>query len=214
VPESNRKGFEFTQKGAFSLNRKVQITSILAVAALVGSGVSIFALNRSRGHAPSTIPSHAEMTGQTSPSKPQLLTLSQREHNLSTIQSDKYHAIPVLTRAGEHSTLDVSKHPVVFVADWDTSVLREFAGQKFASEPTLVVTWPRSREILLQDMDKVILVAKQLHLSNPVVALDSTRPTQWITGLPDTYVSRNGTVMEVPGTLATDEVTQWTNLFK
>lgn len=196
------------------MNRKVRITSILAVAVLVGSGVSIFAMNRSRGHAHSTILSNAEMTGPTSPSKPQLLTLSQREHNLSTTQSDKYHAIPVLTATGEHATLDVSKHPVVFVAGWDTSVLRQFAGQKFASEPTLVVTWPRPKETLQQDMDRVILAARQLHLINPVVALDSTRPTQWITGLPDTYVSRNGKVMEVPGTLATDEVTQWTNVFK
>lgn len=196
------------------MNRKIQITSILAVAVLVGSGVSIFALNRARGHVPSTIPSHTEMTGPTSPSKPQLLTLSQREHNLSTTQSDKYHEIPVITATGKHAMLDVSKHPVVFVADWDTSVLRQFTGQKFESEPTFVVTWPQPKETLQQEMDKVSLAAKQLHLANPVVALDSTKPTQWITGLPDTYVSKNGTVTEVPGTLATDEVTQWTNVFK
>lgn len=195
------------------MDRKMKVTSIAtALVLVVGGGFSVFAAT-SRGTTHPIATKLAPQVSNGTSSVPHLLSLKQRERTLSSKQAAKYHDIPVLTSKGTHSTLDVSKHPVVFVSDWDTSILNQFAGQKFKNEPTIVVTWPSTKENLQEALAKVTSDAKQLHMTYPIVALDSTKPMQWITGVPDTYVTVKGKVTEIPGPLAPNEVQAWSTVF-
>lgn len=194
------------------MNRKMKVASIVtALVLVVGGGFSVLAANRGTAHTTKAEPAPQVSNG--SSSAPHLLSLAQRERTLSSKQAAKYHDIPVLTSQGAKTTLDVSKQPVVFVSDWDMTILNQFAGQKFKNKPILVVTWPSTKETLQQELAKVMSDAKQLHLTDPIVALDSTKPMQWITGVPDTYLAVKGHVMEIPGPLPANEVQAWSTVF-
>lgn len=190
------------------MNRKLRVAStILAAVIVVGGGISAFAF-----HNKSSVPTApAQVT--TKPGKTQLISLSTRERTLSAHQATPYHAIPVVTQSGKHTTIDVSKHPVVFLTDWDSAILNQFVGQKFTSKPTFVVTWPQPKQTLQQDLKQVVQDAKQLHLTDPVVALDASNPKAWLTGIPDTYVQKKQHVVEIPGILAANQVKQWAQIF-
>lgn len=193
------------------MNHKMKVTSIVtALVLVVGGGFSVLAASRGTAHPTNNLT--PQIPNQTS-SASHLLSLTQRERTLSSAKATKYHDIPVLTAKGAHSTVDVSKQPVVFVSDWDTTILNQFVGQKFKNEPTVVVTWPSTKETLQEALAKVMTDAKRLHLTNRVVALDSTKPMQWITGVPDTYVAVKGLVVEIPGPLPTNEVQTWSTVF-
>lgn len=194
------------------MNRKMKVMSMVtAFVLVVGGGLSVLAASRGIVH-PAKTNLTPQLPNRTS-SAPHLLSLTQRERTLSSKQAGQYHAIPILTSKGTHTTLDVFKQPIVFVSDWDTTILNQFAGQKFKNEPTLVVTWPSTKETLQQELAKVMSDAKQLHLTNPIVALNSAKPMQWITGVPDTYMVVKGHVMEIPGPLPANEVQAWSKVF-
>ncbi|MCF8567418.1 hypothetical protein LLE49_22105 [Alicyclobacillus tolerans] len=193
------------------MNRKIRIASIFAaLVVVVGVGISVFAFPRHPVISKAT--AHAVTSTKDAPLQP--LSLSNRERTLSSKQAARYHAIPVINEAGKPTTLDVSKHPVVFVSTWDLTMLHQFVGQQFASDPTLAVAWPNPKQTLQEELKQVALEAKKLHLTNPIVALDAKNPRQWVTGIPDTYVWQKHHIVEIPGPLPPNEVHQWTQVFK
>jgi hypothetical protein len=213
------------------MNRKrIQLVSIVTAAVvIIGGAASLVAV--SHPHVPavtsstpipsSSTPSTAHVVASSSPtsgssssaaSAHHLISLAKRERTLSAAEAKKYEAIPVLTLAGKQTVINAQRQPVVFVSEIDPSILQQFAGQSFAKEPVLIVTWPVGKQTIMQDAQFVKKEAKQLHLRSQVVALRG-KYTTWITGIPDTYVSHHGRLVEVPGILPANEIRSWSTLF-
>lgn len=213
------------------LNRKrFRLVSIITAAVvIIGGAASLVAV--SHPHVPA-VTSSAPVTSSSTPSTAHvvasssstsgpsssvasvhhLISLAKRERTLSATEAKKYEAIPVLTLAGKQTTINAQRQPVVFVSEIDPSILQQLAGQSFAKEPVLIVTWPVGKQTIMQNAQFVEKEAKQLHLRSEVVALRG-KYTAWITGIPDTYVGHHGHLVEVPGILPANEIHSWATLF-
>ncbi len=211
------------------LNRKrFRLVSIITAAVvIVGGAASLIAVSHphvpavtsstpvTSSSTPSTVVASSSPTSGSSSSVASahhLISLAKRERTLSASEAKKYEAIPVLTLAGKQTAINAQRQPVVFVSEIDPSILQQLAGQSFAKEPVLIVTWPVGKQTIMQNAQFVEKEAKQLHLRSEVVALRG-KYTAWITGIPDTYVGHHGHLVEVPGILPANEIHSWATLF-
>ncbi|EPZ47895.1 MULTISPECIES: hypothetical protein [Alicyclobacillus] len=196
--------------------KKRTIGSIaLSVIVVVGGGISYFAFSQGKGTSVSTekpLESKSTPVKSAQNTTAHLISLQAREHTVSSKQAQQYHTIPVITSTGQSKTLDVADSPVVFVSDMDPSILQQLGGGKYKHEPTIVVTWPKPNETVKTELENVQKEAKSLNLKETVVALNGNSK-KWITGVPDTYVEKNGKVTEIPGILPANTAYKWTSVF-
>lgn len=182
---------------------------------VVGGGISYFAFSQGKGTSVSTekpLESKSTPVKSAQNTTAHLISLQAREHTVSSKQAQQYHTIPVITSTGQSKTLDVADSPVVFVSDMDPSILQQLGGGKYKHEPTIVVTWPKPNETVKTELENVQKEAKSLNLKETVVALNGNSK-KWITGVPDTYVEKNGKVTEIPGILPANTAYKWTSVF-
>lgn len=195
------------------MNGKSRVFAVVgALVLVVGGGASL--LLATNGHAQKTTTPQITPTQHVrSKVTPKLESLQQRERTIPSSKLKSFQKIPVLTQAGGHTTLDISQHPVVFTSDWDTTILKQLAGQKLKQAPVLIVTWPKSGETLQKEMQNVLQVEKNTHLSFKVYAMTTKLSHRFISGLPDSYVLNHGKLHEIPGILPTGSSSQWTQVF-
>lgn len=192
--------------------KKIRLVStILAGLVVIGGGLSLLSVNHGSPQTTKTVVGENHRVPAT-PITAQLISLSKRERTVSQGQEKKYNAIPVITLSGTRETVSVSNQPVVFVSAATPMILQQFAGQTFQKEPLLIVTWPLPTQSLEQDMQNVEKVCKQLHLHMQIVGLIA-KPQTWVTGIPDTYIEKEGKILEVPGILPLQALKSWKTLF-
>jgi hypothetical protein len=201
------------------MRKQVKIAALSGVAVLVLGGGTVLGYAVSNSHKSASPQADIKTQSVSTNSHPQPWPLKKRERTLKTAQAKKYFAVPVKDLHGKSSTLSVKDHPIVFVSDWDTEILSQLSTQhNYANPPDIVVTWPQKGESLQTAGQKVQQVMKKLHLTEPVYTLSSSpskQPTtQWITGVPDTYVlNSQGQVVEIPGPLPQYQVNDWSQVF-
>ncbi len=195
------------------MQKKPLVIFSTGILLIVGVGGILLGFSDHQKHTSPSLSRSVASVQDHPPAKP--LSLTQRAHSLQPSLSRKYFTVPVINATGKSMTLSVKDHPLVFVSDWDTSILSQLATiQPQQNPPDIIVTWPSLGESIQTSVRKVEMISKNLGLKNPIYSLISSKPHQWVTGLPDTYVlDSKGNVVEIPGPLPKNEVKDWAQVF-
>ncbi|MFD1676069.1 hypothetical protein [Alicyclobacillus fodiniaquatilis] len=191
------------------------ISSALGALVLVGGVVTTFASITNR--APITTAKTTTSTTQAIPTVTKTLSLSQKEQSIPNKNADKYFKIPCVDSSGKKFDISVKNAPVMFVSAWDSPIVSQLEQDKHSIKtmPVFVVVQAGPHKSSSQEISDVKKLLQQHGVTgSTVLALDDNQqfPHEWITGDPDTYVWKNSHLMEIPGPLKSNEVSQWSKI--
>lgn len=175
--------------------RKFALTCVtVSVLAVTGCGVL--------GDKPATL-RNTVTPERTTPQAPvHVLSLKQRTQ-LAT-KPNLYEAVHVVTADGKPVTLDVQNQPLIFFSPalGGQQLMQVLSQAKPTHPPALIATAFMPNETRAQDIADTETLLKQYHITWPVYYDFDNAFGSLISGVPDTYVWRNGHVWHIPGTLS------------
>ncbi|PWI56574.1 hypothetical protein BM613_13025 [Sulfoacidibacillus thermotolerans] len=136
-----------------------------------------------------------------------VLSVTQRTHLASN--PARYEGLALSLATGKKITVSVKQQPLIFFSPnlGGQALLQELAQVHVSPTPLLISTGFPSTFTQQQAVAETQELVSQTHISWPIV-YDFTNPFGTvISGLPDTYVWKNGHVWEIPGALP--HAAQW-----
>lgn len=168
-----------------------------AICALAVTGCGVF------GSKPST-PFPNTVTPQRPASQAQVHVLSLKQRTQLAVKPTIYEHVQVTTANGKPVTLNVQDQPLIFFSPalGGQQLFATLSQAKPAQAPALIATGFMPNQTKAQDITATEALLKQFHVTWPVYYLFGNPFGSIISGVPDTYVWRNGHVWHIPGTLS------------
>jgi len=129
--------------------------------------------------------------------------LSLQQRTKPATKPTLYEHVQVVTADGKPVTLDVQDHPLIFFSPalGGQQLFQVLSQAKPAHPPVLIATGFMPNETKAQDVADTQTLIKEHHITWPVYYVFENPFGSLISGVPDTYVWRNGHVWHIPGTL-------------
>ncbi|MCL6489835.1 MAG: hypothetical protein K6T76_13000 [Alicyclobacillus mali] len=139
---------------------------------------------------------------RSTPTSVHVLSLQQRTK--LALQPTLYERVQVVTADGKPVTLNVQVQPLIFFSPalGGQQLFQALSQAKPAHSPVLIATGFMPNETKAQDVADTETLLKQYHITWPVYYVFGNPFGSLISGVPDTYVWRNGHVWHIPGTLS------------